>query len=400
MTSLNESVAPAPSNSILWLNEQYEADPRSEKVNLGVGVYFDDEGRIPHLGAVRKAEASCIEATAARICLPDDIASYSKGIQTLLLGQDSPLIASGRLLTVQAQGGAGALEIGANYLKQLLSASKVAISNPSWHNHRPLFERAGFEVDTYPYYDAATHSLNFPAMLLALQALPEQTIVVLHACCHNPTGVDPTLRQWQQIAQVIKDKQLVPFLDIAYHGFGDGIEEDASVVRLFAGQDLTTLVSSSLSKSFSLYAERLGALTLISSNQDEASTGILSPLRSLISTRPCTPLTHGDTLVSAILNTPELYALWTAELVAIRARIRGVREQLVEKLKSHGIKQNFDFVLAQRGMFSYLKITPDQVDRLRNEWGVYAVRNGRICMAALNSHNIDYVADSIARVLS
>jgi aromatic-amino-acid transaminase len=400
MKSLFESVELAPRDPILGLNEQYNADTRTGKVNLGVGVYYDDEGRIPLLDAVSKAETARIEAHAARGYLPiEGIPGYNKGAQTLLLGEGSPLIAAGRVLTAQALGGTGALKIGADFLKQLLPDSKVVISNPSWENHRALFERAGFLVETYPYYDAATHGLDFPGMLASLQALPEQTIVVLHACCHNPTGVDPTFAQWQQIVEVVKARNLVPFLDIAYQGFGDGLEEDASVVRLFAQHDLTMFISSSFSKSFSLYGERVGALTLISSSKEESGR-VLSQLKRVIRTNYSNPPTHGGTVISTVLNTPELYTLWTNELAAMRERIRTMRVQLVEKLKSHGVTQNFDFVLSQRGMFSYSGLTAQQVDRLRDEHGVYAVSSGRICVAALNSRNIDYVAASIAKVLS
>jgi aromatic-amino-acid transaminase len=399
MTSLFESVELAPRDPILGLNEQFNADTRQGKVNLGVGVYYDDEGRIPLLESVRQAEVTRIEARAARGYLPiEGIANYNKGAQTLLLGNDSPLVAEGRVLTAQTLGGTGALKIGADFLKALLPQSKVLISDPSWENHRALFERAGFPVETYAYYDADTRGLNFDGMLASIKAQPEQTIVVLHACCHNPTGVDPTIEQWKQIAQVVKEKNLVPFLDIAYQGFGDGIEEDASVVRMFADLGLTMLISSSFSKSFSLYGERVGALTLVAANKDE-STRVLSQLKRVIRTNYSNPPTHGGTVVSSVLNTPELYATWSQELAGMRNRIRDMRRQLVEKLKDAGVQQDFSFVLKQRGMFSYSGLTSAQVDRLRDEFGVYAVSSGRICVAALNSGNIGYVAASIAKVL-
>ncbi len=400
MKSLFESVELAPRDPILGLVEQYNADTRAQKVNLGVGVYYDDEGRLPLLECVKQAEMARIQAHAARGYLPiEGIPGYNKGAQTLLLGKDSPLLASGRVLTAQSLGGTGALKIGADFLRQLLPNSKVAISDPSWENHRALFERAGFVVETYPYYDAATRGLNFEGMLAGLQALPEQTIVVLHACCHNPTGVDPTFQQWEQIAEVVKNRNLVPFLDIAYQGFGDGLEEDAAVVRLFAQLDLTMLISSSFSKSFSLYGERVGALTLITSSTEESGR-VLSQLKRVIRTNYSNPPTHGGTVVSTVLNTPELYTLWTTELATMRERIRTMRVQMVEKLKAHGVTQNFDFMLAQRGMFSYSGLIKDQVDRLREEHGVYAVSSGRICVAALNNGNIDYVAAAIAKVLA
>ncbi|AOB27325.1 MULTISPECIES: amino acid aminotransferase [Bordetella] len=399
MSTLFASVELAPRDPILGLNEQYNADTRPGKVNLGVGVYYDDEGRIPLLQAVRKAEVARIEAAAARGYLPiEGIAGYNKGAQALLLGADSPLAAEGRVLTAQALGGTGALKIGADFLRQLLPQSKVLISDPSWENHRALFERAGFPVETYPYYDAATHGLNFDAMLAALQAAPEQTVVVLHACCHNPTGVDPTLQQWEQIAAVVKARNLVPFLDIAYQGFGEGLEQDAAVVRMFAALDLTMFISSSFSKSFSLYGERVGALTVVAGSKDEAAR-VLSQLKRVIRTNYSNPPTHGGTVVSTVLNTPELFALWEKELAGMRDRIRLMRKELVEKIKAQGVAQDFSFVLAQRGMFSYSGLTAAQVDRLREEHGIYAVSSGRICVAALNSRNIDAVAAGIAAVL-
>lgn len=399
MSTLFASVELAPRDPILGLNEQYNADTRPGKVNLGVGVYYDDEGRIPLLGAVRKAEIARVEAAAARGYLPiEGIAAYNKGAQALLLGNDSTLAAEGRVLTTQTLGGTGALKVGADFLKQLLPQSKVMISDPSWENHRALFERAGFKVENYPYYDASTRGLNFDGMLAALKAAPEQTIVVLHACCHNPTGVDPTPEQWKQIAEVVKARKLVPFLDIAYQGFGEDLDQDASVVRLFAGMDMTMFISSSFSKSFSLYGERVGALTVVAGDKDEA-TRVLSQLKRVIRTNYSNPPTHGGIVVANVLNTPELLAEWKQELAGMRDRIRLMRKQLVEKIKAQGAAQDFSFVLQQRGMFSYSGLTSAQVDRLREEHGVYAVASGRICVAALNSRNTDVVAAAIAAVL-
>jgi aromatic-amino-acid transaminase len=399
MSTLLQNVELAPRDPILGLTEQYNADTHAGKVNLGVGVYYDDNGRIPLLEAVRKAEVARIEAAAARGYLPiDGIPGYNKAAQGLLLGADSPLTAAGRVLTAQALGGTGALKIGADFLRQLLPQSRAYISDPSWENHRALFERAGFEVNTYPYYDPATRGLNFDGMLAGLKSLPARSIVVLHACCHNPTGVDPTPEQWQQIANVVKERELVPFLDIAYQGFGAGLHEDAEVVRLFAGMDMTVFVSSSFSKSFSLYGERVGALTVIAGNKDEAAR-VLSQLKRVIRTTYSNPPTHGGTIVANVLNSPELFALWETELAGMRDRIRLMRRQLVDKIKEQGVQQDFSFVLAQRGMFSYSGLTAAQVDRLRDEHGIYAVSSGRICVAALNSHNIDTVATAVASVL-
>ena len=398
MSTLFASVEQAPRDPILGLNEQFNADTRTGKVNLGVGVYYDDQGRIPLLAAVRKAEVARIEAAAARGYLPiEGIPGYNKGAQTLLLGADSPLIAAGRVLTAQALGGTGALKIGADFLKQILPDSKVLISDPSWENHRALFERAGFPVETYAYYDAATRGLNFAGMLAALQAAPAKTIVVLHACCHNPTGVDLDTAQWKQVAEVVKARDLVPFLDIAYQGFGAGLHDDAEAVRIFAAQDITMLISSSFSKSFSLYGERVGALTLVAGNKDEAGR-VLSQLKRVIRTNYSNPPTHGGTLVSSVLNSPELFALWEKELAEMRDRIRLMRQQLADKVKAAGASQDFGFIVKQRGMFSYTGLTSAQVDTLREQHGIYAVSSGRICVAALNSGNIDAVAKAIAAV--
>lgn len=399
MSSLFASVELAPRDPILGLNEQFKADTRSTKVNLGVGIYYDDNGHIPLLKSVRQAEAKLFEQAAPRSYLPiDGLPGYNDGARALLLGADSPLIAEHRSVTVQALGGTGALKVGADFLKRILPDARVAISNPSWANHQALFSAAGFPIVQYDYYDAATHGLNFDAMLASLRALPEGSIVVLHACCHNPTGVDPTTEQWGEIAKTLQSCRLVPFLDIAYQGFGAGLEEDAAVVRLFAGLGMTMFISSSFSKSFSLYGERVGALTLITSG-DEESTRVLSQLKRVIRTNYSNPPTHGGAIVSTVLNTPELRALWANELAGMRDRIRTMRHQLVEKLHAQGVAQDFHFVEAQRGMFSYSGLTKAHVDRLRDDFGIYAVSSGRICVAALNSGNIDYVAQSIAKVL-
>lgn len=399
MSTLFQSVELAPRDPILGMTEQYNGDARPGKVNLAVGVYYDDNGKIPLLNAVRKAELARVEAGVARGYLPiEGIAGYNKAAQELVLGKNSPLIASGRAITMQALGGTGALKIGADLLKQLVPDAKVAISNPSWENHRALFERAGFDVVNYPYYDAASHGLDLKGMLDFLRALPRQSVVVLHACCHNPTGVDPTPAQWREIATVMQQCDLIPFLDIAYQGFGEGLEADAAAVRLFAELDMTMLISSSFSKSFSLYGERVGALTIVTGSKDESSR-VLSQIKRVIRTNYSNPPTHGGTVVAAVLNSPELFALWDAELAGMRERIRLMRRQLVEKLKAAGVNRDFSFVMEQRGMFSYSGLTAKQVDRLRDEHGIYAVSTGRICVAALNSGNIDGVVKAIGQVM-
>jgi aromatic-amino-acid transaminase len=386
--SLFSAVELAPRDPILGLNEAFNADARTTKVNLGVGVYFNEEGKIPLLRAVREAEKARVEAALPRGYLPiEGIAAYDAAVQKLLLGNDSPLIAAGRVVTAQALGGTGALKIGADFLKRVNPNVKVAISDPSWENHRALFEGAGFEVVNYPYYDAHTHGVNFEGM-----------VVVLHACCHNPTGVDLTVDQWKQIVEVVKARNLVPFLDIAYQGFGDNIESDAAAVRLFAASELNVFVSSSFSKSFSLYGERIGALSIITASKEE-SVRVLSQLKRVIRTNYSNPPTHGGSVVAAVLASPELRATWETELAEMRDRIRAMRNGLVERLKASGVDRDFSFVNAQRGMFSYSGLTAPQVDRLREEFGIYAVSTGRICVAALNTRNLDVVASAIAHVL-
>ncbi|MFM0286339.1 amino acid aminotransferase [Paraburkholderia megapolitana] len=397
--SLFSAVELAPRDPILGLNEAFNADARTTKVNLGVGVYTNEEGKIPLLRAVLDAEKARVEAALPRGYLPiEGIAAYDAAVQKLLLGNDSALIAAGRVVTAQALGGTGALKIGADFLKRLNPAAKVAISDPSWENHRALFESAGFDVVSYPYYDAATHGVSFIGLLEALNSYAAGTVVVLHACCHNPTGVDLTADQWKQIVDVVKTRELVPFLDIAYQGFGDGIDADADAVRLFAASELNVFVSSSFSKSFSLYGERVGALSIITGSKEEA-TRVLSQLKRVIRTNYSNPPTHGGSVVAAVLAAPELRATWEAELGEMRDRIRAMRNGLVERLQAAGVARDFSFVNAQRGMFSYSGLTSAQVDRLREEFGIYAVGTGRICVAALNTRNLDVVAGAIAQVL-
>jgi len=397
--SLFSAVEMAPRDPILGLNEAFNADTRTDKVNLGVGVYCDESGKIPLLRAVVEAETQRAAQHASRGYLPiDGIAAYDKAVQTLLFGQASPLIAAGRVLTTQAVGGTGALKIGADFLKQLLPNATVAISDPSWENHRALFEAAGFPVQNYRYYDAASNGVNRAGLLEDLNALPAKSIVVLHACCHNPTGVDLTPADWQDVLNVVKTKDLVPFLDMAYQGFGDGIDEDAAAVRLFAESGLTFFVSSSFSKSFSLYGERVGALSIVSESKEETAR-VLSQVKRVIRTNYSNPPTHGATIVAAVLNSPELRAQWEAELAEMRLRIRGMRMQMVDLLAQHGAKRDFSFVGRQRGMFSYSGLTVEQVARLKNEFGIYALDTGRICVASLNQRNIEAVVKAIVQVI-
>ena len=397
--SLFSAVEMAPRDPILGLNEAFNADTRTSKVNLGVGVYCNEEGRIPLLRAVVEAETIRVAQHASRGYLPiDGIAAYDQAVQKLLFGAESPLLAAGRVITTQAVGGTGALKIGADFLKQLQPGAVVAISDPSWENHRALFETAGFPVQNYRYYDAASHDVNRAGMLEDLNALPAGSIVVLHACCHNPTGVDLTPADWQNVLDVVKAKGLIPFLDMAYQGFGDGIDEDAAAVRLFAESGLSFFVSSSFSKSFSLYGERVGALSIITESRDE-SARVLSQVKRVIRTNYSNPPTHGATIAAAVLNSPELRAMWEEELAEMRLRIRGMRLQMVELLSKKAPGHDFSFVARQRGMFSYSGLTVEQVTRLRTEFGIYALDTGRICVASLNQRNIEAVTDAIVQVI-
>ncbi|PKO55678.1 MAG: aromatic amino acid aminotransferase, partial [Betaproteobacteria bacterium HGW-Betaproteobacteria-19] len=372
---------------------------RAEKVNLGVGVYYDDNGKIPLLGAVRAAEKTRLEAMPPRGYQPiEGAATYNTAVQNLLLGKDSQLIANGQVVTIEALGGTGALKVGADYLKRLQPGATVYISDPSWENHRALFESAGFPVETYPYYDAATRGVNFEGMKAKLNSLPAGSIIILHACCHNPTGADLSDAQWNDVVDACRSRGLVPFLDMAYQGFADGIEADAVAVRAFSASGLQFFVSSSFSKSFSLYGERVGALSIITAAKEE-SARVLSQVKRVIRTNYSNPPIHGGAVVAAVLNSAELRQQWEDELAGMRDRIRDMRTSLVEQLKAAGVAQDFSFVIKQRGMFSYTGLTAAQVEQLKTEFGIYAVSTGRICLAALNTKNIGYVAKAIAAVV-
>ncbi|MDB5818653.1 MAG: aromatic amino acid aminotransferase [Rhizobacter sp.] len=399
MATLFGAVEMAPRDPILGLNEQFAADQNPAKVNLGVGVYFDDNGKLPLLKCVAEAERQMQEAPKPRGYLPiDGIAAYDKAVQGLVFGADSPAVRDGRVATIQGLGGTGGLKVGADFLKRLNPSATVLISDPSWENHRALFEGAGFPVKTYPYYDAAKRGIDFEAMLAGLRSAEAGSIVVLHACCHNPTGYDITTAQWSQVIEAVKAADLVPFLDMAYQGFGDGIAEDGAVVDMFMGAGLTFLVATSFSKSFSLYGERVGALSIVCSTRDEAAR-VLSQLKKVIRTNYSNPPTHGAQVVALVLGTPALRTMWEEELAGMRTRIKAMRVALVESLKAAGVKQDMSFITEQRGMFSYSGLSKPQMDRLRTEFGVYGVDTGRICVAALNSNNLKYVAESIAKVV-
>jgi aromatic-amino-acid transaminase len=397
--SLLASVPMAPSDPILGVTEAYVADTNPKKVNLGVGVYYDDKGKLPLLECVRRAESERLKAAPPRGYLPiDGLAAYDRAVQDLVFGKNSSVVSEKRAVTVQALGGTGGLKIGADLLKRLSPDAQVWISEPSWENHRQLFEAAGFIVNAYPYYDPKTRGLDFPGMLRALNALPAGAIVVLHACCHNPTGADLTPDQWKQVLAAVQARALVPFLDLAYQGFGDGLDEDAFAARLFAAATSPVFLSSSFSKSFSLYGERVGAFSVVAASSDEAAR-VLSQVKRIVRTNYSNPPTHGGQLVASVMATPDLRAMWEAELGGMRDRIKDMRRLLVEKIHSRVPGSDFSFVLRQRGLFSYSGLTREQVHRLRNEFSIYAIDSGRLCVAALNSGNIDYVADAIAKVL-
>ena len=397
--SLFSAVEMAPRDPILGLNEQFNADTNPRKVNLGVGVYFDDNGKLPLLQCVQAAEKNLMATPTARGYLPiDGIAAYDSAVKGLVFGADSEPVKSGRVATVQAIGGTGGLKIGADFLKRLSPNATVLISAPSWENHRALFTNAGFTVDTYAYYDAELRGVNFAAMLASLKAAAPGTIVVLHACCHNPTGYDITPAQWAQVIAVVREGRLTPFLDMAYQGFGYGIQEDGAVIDQFVAAGLNFFVSTSFSKSFSLYGERVGGLSVLCSDKEEAGR-VLSQLKIVIRTNYSNPPTHGGAVVAAVLNNPELRALWEKELGEMRVRIKAMRQKLVDGLKAAGVQQDMSFITQQIGMFSYSGLNKDQMVRLRTEFGVYGTDTGRMCVAALNSQNIDYVCQSIAKVV-
>ena len=397
---LLSAVEMAPRDPILGVSEAFHADPNPNKVNLGVGVYYDDNGKVPLLECVRRAEHAVTERGAPHVYLPiDGIAAYDRGVQKLLFGADSEILRAGRAVTVQALGGTGALKIGADFLRRFAPGAQVWISDPSWENHRALFENAGFNVNVYPYYEATTRGLDFAGMIGALDGVPPGAIVVLHACCHNPTGVDPSPEQWERILEVVRSRGHVPYLDIAYQGFGGSVDADGSVVRRFAATPGPLFVASSFSKSFSLYGERVGALSIVAADRDEAAR-VLSQVKRVIRGSYSSPPTFGGQVVATILDSPELSSLWENELGAMRERIRAIRGALVDRLARRAPGADFRFILEQRGMFSYSGLTREQVGRLRGEFAVYAIDSGRICVAALNHRNMDYVADAIAAVIN
>lgn len=395
-----EHVDAYPGDPILTLVETFHADPRSEKVNLGIGLYYDEQGRIPVLPSVQQAEAQRAALCAPRPYLPmEGAANYRSAVQKLLFGAEHPAVQAGRIATIQTIGGSGALKIGADFLKRYFPGSEVWVSNPTWDNHKAMFEGAGIKVHDYPYYDAQTGGVAFAAMLECLSSLPARSIVLLHPCCHNPTGVDLSCEQWDQIIALVVEKQLIPFMDIAYQGFGDGLDEDAYAIRAMTDAGVSFFVSNSFSKNLSFYGERCGGLSIICQSADEASC-VLGQMKATVRRNYSSPPTHGGQITAAVMSQPELYALWVEEVADMRSRIKAMREKLFAVLSAKVPGRDFSYFVSQRGMFSYTGLTPEQVDRLREEHAVYLVRSGRMCVAGLNSRNVEYVADAIAAVLS
>jgi aromatic-amino-acid transaminase len=397
--SLLAGIEMAPRDPILGLTEAFNLDRNPKKVDLGVGVYYDGDGKVPVLECVRRAERQILERPTPRSYLPiDGLPAYDCAVRELVFGTDSSAHKEGLIVTVQALGGTGGLKLGADFLRRIAPTAEAWISDPSWENHRGLFENAGFTVRTYPYYDAKTHGLDFDGMIGAIRAMSAGSIVVLHACCHNPTGVDLVLDQWKTVIEEVRSRGLIPFLDIAYQGFGEGLDADSAAVRSFVRAGIPVFVSSSFSKSLSLYGERVGSLSVVVQSGDEAER-VLSQLKRVVRTNYSNPPTYGGRVVATVLTTPELRSLWERELGHMRERIREMRRQLAEKLRARVPDADFSFVERQRGMFSYSGLSRAQVVRLREEFAVYMIESGRICVAALNTKNIDYVADCVARVI-
>lgn len=400
--TLFHDVKLAPRDPILGLNEAFAAETRPEKINLGVGVYFDADGKIPLLKAVKAAEEQLVKLELPRGYLPiDGLKKYNQGVQNLLFGhgENAELLQQGKVVTVQSLGGTGALKIGADFIKRIIAPNaSVYISDPTWVNHKNIFADAGFPVKTYAYYDAETRGVNFDALQQSMQNMQANDVMILHACCHNPTGADLTPEQWQQVVNLCKERKIIPFLDMAYQGFADGIPEDTLALNLFAKAGLSFFISSSFSKNFSLYGERVGALSVVTQSKDE-SERVLSQLKVVIRTNYSNPPTHGASLVAEVLASKELRELWESELAQMRDRIRKMRRNLMVSLDATDCQADFDFITVQRGMFSYTGLSAEQVARLRDEFAIYAVSSGRICIAALNPKNVSYVAESIAAVL-
>ena len=385
---------------ILSLNEAFGKDSRPNKINLSIGIYFDDAGKIPMLPSVRAAEMKVVENAGARPYLPmEGAANFRSAVQELLFGADHPALKEGRVVTMQTVGSSGGLKVGGDFIKRYFPNSTMLLSDPSWDNHRAVFEGSYLKVETYPYYDAATGGLRFAEMLAALNQAAKHSIVLLHACCHNPTGVDLSNEQWQQLVPVLKERELIPFLDLAYQGYGDGIAEDAYAIRLLASEGLSFFVANSFSKSMSLYGERCGALTVVCPDAAQA-VNVLGQMKANIRRNYSNPPIHGSQMVARVLTDPELRPMWEAEVTDMRERIQAMRRKLHDILVAKVPGRDFSYFLTQRGMFSYTGLSPAQSDRLKDEFGVYILRSGRMCVAGLNSNNVEAAATAMAAVLA
>jgi len=401
-----EHVEPFAGDPILSLNEDFQKDPRPHKINLSIGIYFDDAGRIPVLDSVRRAEREVCERDAPKPYLPiEGAANFRSEVQKLLFGAGHEAIASARVATIQSVGSSGGLKVGADFIARWLPTSGVWVSDPSWENHRSMFEGAGIAVHSYPYYDAATGGLAFDAMCAALRGLPRKSVVLLHACCHNPTGVDLTRAQWNALIPLLAEHELVPYLDLAYQGFGDGIEQDAYAVRALAeargkdGRPMRFFVANSFSKSMSVYGERCGALSVVCADAAEA-VNVLGQLKFTVRRNYSSPPIHGGQIVAAVLGEPALRSAWEAELAAMRERIQAMRRKLHDVLAAKVPGRDFGYILSQHGMFSYTGLSAAQVERLRDEFAVYLIRSGRMCVAGLNTSNVEPTAVAMAAVLA
>ncbi|MGY3927072.1 amino acid aminotransferase [Aeromonas simiae] len=395
-----EHVDAYPGDPILTLVETFHKDLREQKVNLGIGLYYDEQGRIPLLPSVQQAETQRATTLTPRPYLPmEGAANYRTAVQHLLFGARHEAVNAGRIATIQTIGGSGALKIGADFLKRYFPGSEVWVSDPTWDNHKAMFEGAGIKVHDYPYYDAVTGGVRFADMLACLQNMPARSIVLLHPCCHNPTGVDLSREQWDRVIAVVVEQGLIPFMDIAYQGFGDGLDDDAYAIRAMTDAGVSFFVSNSFSKNLSFYGERCGGLSVVCQTSDEADR-VLGQLKATVRRNYSSPPTHGGQITAAVMTQPELHAMWVNEVTEMRTRIKAMREKLYSVLSAKVPGRDFSYFIQQRGMFSYTGLTPEQVDRLREEHAVYLVRSGRMCVAGLNSRNVEYVADAIAAVLA
>ena len=386
-----------PQDPIIGLTEAYRTDKRLKKINLGVGIYLNSEGKLPTLSCIKNVIQKTILSTGGYLPI-DGSPDYCQEVKKLLFGDNNSILSENTLVTVQSLGGTGALRVGAEMLKTFSPNSTIAISDPSWENHRSIFESVGLKVVTYPYYDNSKKKIKHTEFLDKLITLPEQSTIILHACCHNPTGLDLKNSQWNEVLSVMEEKNHIPFLDIAYQGFKDGIDEDAEIIRRFVSRIRPTFVASSFSKSLSLYGERVGALS-IATNSNSESEKVLSHLKKIVRSNYSNPPTYGQYLVTEVLTDKNARIQWNEELNTMRNRIKATRVALVELLKDNNKSRDFSFITSQNGMFSFSGLNEIEVTKLRNDFGIYIVNSGRICIAAINENNIDYVASSISSVI-